>query len=178
MKLFGGAGLHRYTKRHLRADRDATREQCGYVGECLRHTASELGTSVVEAIELREQLARALEAVERYATAVSTGTGVRDTSRTEDQATVPVDVRAWRAAHAGDYLDATQEAWQPVPLADSPLAKAPVGPALLEVRLDEPTAENRFPATARINDPDRLLSRLLDEAGKVTVSGGPRPATA
>jgi hypothetical protein len=176
MKLFGGAGLHRYTKRHLRADRDATREQCGYVGECLRHTASELGTSVVEAIELREQLARALEAVERYATAVSTGTGVRDTSRIEDQATVPVDVRAWRAAHAGDYLDATREAWQPVPLAEAPLAKAPVGPALLEVRLDEPTAENRFPATARIADPDRLLSRLLDEAGSVTVGRDPRTA--
>jgi hypothetical protein len=29
-----------------------------------------------------------------------------------------------------------------------------------------------------VADPDRLLSRLLDEAGKVTVSGGPRPATA
>jgi hypothetical protein len=102
--------------------------------------------------------------------------GERDTSRIEDQATHPEGIRHIGAEFPHDYLDRTRQAWQPVPLADSPLAKAPVGPAVLEVRLDEPTAENRFPATARIADPDRLLSRLLDEAGSVTVGRDPRTA--
>jgi hypothetical protein len=170
MRPFTGAGAHRYTKRHLRHDRDAAREECRRLRNRLRHTASELGNAVVEVNELQTQLARALDANEKYATAVSTQIGVRDTSAIEDQATVPRGVQHVGDEFPDDYLDQRREKWQPTPLQDSPLAKAPVGPAVLAVELGDPTPEQRFPATARV------LSRLLDEANKVTVSGGPRAA--
>jgi hypothetical protein len=103
---------------------------------------------------LTAQLARALEANQRYATAVSTEIGIRDTSDIEDRATMPqgIDVRPLREALAVKQ----GKAYIPVII--------PVEP------IPAPTAPETVPPPMKL--------QFAAGASKVTVSGGPRPATA
>jgi hypothetical protein len=167
-------GARDYIKRLLRQLVEADQHVTWYFAE-VRQTAGQLGVAVVEAMEFEaralvaerqrgddyEELV-ALRQFKANVCSVSTlpahGGGEPD-----DQETEPVQ-------HVGDdfpddYLDQMRQGWGP----------KPVGPAVLEVRLDEPTAEHRFPATARITDPARLLSRMLADAGpSVTVGSDGR----
>jgi hypothetical protein len=63
--------------------------------------------------------------------------GHRDTDP-DDEATHPIDVSDLRARHADDYINRTPQAWQPIPLHQSPQATVPT------VEAEEPTLEIRF----------------------------------
>lgn len=123
----------------------------------LRHTASQLGTAVIEASESE---ARATEAERQMADmraelielrqfkanvcAVSTTIGHRDTAP-DDESTHPIDVSDLRARYADDHINRTPQAWQPIPLHQSPQTVTPKPAAD-----DDPTLTIRFPAAGHL----------------------------
>jgi hypothetical protein len=125
--LTPGTGLRRYTRAHLRHDRDAAREEVKRLRACLQQTACQLGTAVVEtqhewarAERLQGDLNRALAANAAYANAVSTKVGDRDTTALEDQATEPRGIHAqplWDALGDGHAVPVVAEV-KPIPQGD------------------------------------------------------------
>jgi hypothetical protein len=61
----------------------------------------------------------------------------------DDESTYPIDVSDLRAKYADDYINQTRQAWQPIPLHQSPQAVAPTADD------SETTLTMRFPVAGR-----------------------------